>query len=50
MASHAQIDKNLNDVNDAWGTFQSFVSYVLPTHAKIIDNLALAVRRNKRKF
>lgn len=48
MASQQQVQRNLNDVGSAWGTFQTFINYLLGFHTGINYTYAalFRIRRN----
>lgn len=48
MASHEQIQRNINDVQDAWGRIQWLLSTAIPTYRIIFDQQAKNVTRKRR--
>jgi hypothetical protein len=50
MASHAQIDKNVNDTLTAWDQVKGFFGYSLPYFSKQTQNGITRIYRAKRRF
>lgn len=48
MASHAQINKNVRDVNTAWGHLQSFLHSLVPQSASGIHAWANTINIKRR--
>ncbi len=48
MATHKQIDQNVNDTLDAWGRLQQFVSQLLPTLAATTDGMRTLLNQRRR--
>lgn len=50
MASHKQIDTNINDTLGAWGQLQAMLAQWMPQSAQTISNFARGIARAKRRF
>lgn len=48
VPSHEQIQRNVNDVQDAWGRVQWLFHVAIPSYRVIFDNYARALNRKRR--